>query len=208
MTYDPSDAERDAAYDQLYEEMYREIAPQAVDEFTAERLTSFYIQHPDIMRPALAAIEEGSWQQQNQRHSAALVFYVSAVELLLKATVLKPVIYGLVHNEALAEVIVSNSLRSTGFDPYWGLLKKLSKTLANLDLDAVRRSGQADVLINECRAIQDLRNRVIHRGTHSTPDETETARLVAAAVLEEIVRPLLKGIGLRATPNGQVQAGR
>lgn len=205
MSYDESDAARDEFYETLRRELYDELRDEAVAEFSEERLRSFYMKNPDVMRPALEAMREGKWQQDNQRHSAAVVFHVSAIELLLKATVLKPVVYGLVHNEALAEVIVQHTLAQSGFDRYARLLAELFKTLAAIDIGRIMRDGRKP-LLDECRALQETRNGVVHRGALATAEEAEAASLVAAAVFEKIVDPMLRSLGLTVLSPGVIVA--
>lgn len=106
MSYDEFDAARDEMYDQIGRELYPDHKAQAIGEFTSERLRSFYVANPGVMQPAVDAIQEGKRLTQNGHHSAALVFFVSAIEILLKATLLKPVVHGLVHSEGLANAIV------------------------------------------------------------------------------------------------------
>ena len=206
MSYDETDAARDEFYDTLRRELYEEHREEAIAAFTADRLRSFYDHRPDVMRPAVDAIQEGKWQQGNNRHSAALIFHVSAIELLLKATLLKPVIYGLVHNEALAEVVVRHTLSQTGFDRYEALLAELFRTLAKVDLNEVRREGQSKRLLEECKALQAARNKVVHQGACSTAEEADTARLVAVAVFEMIVQPMLISLGLTVRERGEIVA--
>jgi hypothetical protein len=206
MSYDEFDAARDEFYDTLRRELYDEHKEEAIAAFTAERLRSFYDRRPDVMRPAVDAIQEGKWQQSNSKHSAALIFHVSAIELLLKATLLKPVIYGLVHNEALAEVVVRHTLSQTGFDRYEALLAELFRTLAKVELNEIRRGGQSRKLLDECKALQSARNKVIHQGVGSTAEDAETARLVAVAVFEMIVQPMLFALGLTVRDRGEIVA--
>jgi len=206
MSYDETDAARDELYEVLLRELYEEDKREAIAAFTNDRLKSFYVRRPHVMRPAVDAIQEGKWQQSNQRHSAALIFHVSAIELLLKATLLKPVIYGLVHNEALAEVVVQHTLGQTGFDRYKRLLAELFRTLAKVDLDAIKREGQSKKLLEECNALHSARNKVIHQGARSTPEEAETAGLVAVAVFDMIVRPMLYSLGLTVIEKGAIVA--
>jgi len=206
MSIDEADAAREEFYDALRRELYDEHKEEAIAEFTTGRLKSFYLQRPDVMRPAVEAIQEGNWQQSNGRHAAALVFHVSAVELLLKATLLKPVVHGLVHNEALAEVVVRYTLGQTGFDRYGDLLAQLFRTLANIELAEIRREGQSKKLLEECKALQTARNAVIHQGARSTAEEAELARLVAVAVFEMIVRPMLHSLGLAVVEKGAIVA--
>ena len=55
MSYTMEDAERDAAWDQMWDQMSVELYPehkeQAIEEFTTERLQSFYLRNPDILAP-------------------------------------------------------------------------------------------------------------------------------------------------------------
>lgn len=206
MSYDEQDAARDEMYDALRSELYDETKDEAIAVFTADRLKSFYVQHSSVMRPAVDAIHEGKWQQSNNRQSAALIFHVSAIELLLKATLLKPVIYGLIHNEALAEVVMRYTLGQTGFSRYGELLSELFKTLAKLDLNEIRRDGQSKTLLDECNALQSKRNKVIHQGYPATDEEAETARLVAVAVFDLVVQPMLHSLGLTVIEKGAIVA--
>ena len=134
MSYNPEDAAMDEFYDQISKEIYPEHKEQAIEEFTKEKLKSYYLLNPGVMRPAVDAIQEGNWLLENKRFSPALVFYVTAIELLLKATLLRPVLYGLIHNESLAEIMVKHILGQTGFDRYENLLAQLFDSLANINI--------------------------------------------------------------------------
>lgn len=89
MSYDESDAARDEFIEEIGRELYPDHKIQAIEEFTADRLRSFYVAHPDVMRPAVDSLQEGKALRALGKHSAALVFFVTAIELLLKATLLK-----------------------------------------------------------------------------------------------------------------------
>jgi hypothetical protein len=102
MAYDAEDAARDAMYEEISRELYPDHRAQAIAEFTSGRLQSYYASQSWVMRPAVDAIQEGRRLQANHHSSAAVVFFVTAIELLLKATLLRPVVHGLVHSEGLA----------------------------------------------------------------------------------------------------------
>ncbi len=204
MSYDEDDAARDNFYDQISEELYPDHKLQAIEEFTADRLLSFYIQHPTVMLQAIDALQEGKTLLELKRYSAAVVFFVSAVELLLKATLLKPVVYGLVHHEALADIIVQHALGQTGFDRYESLLANLFTRLAKMDLSAIYREGSTEKLLEESKRLQKLRNRIIHQGAKATETEADTALLVAVATYEKIVEPMLHAIGLNVGEKGVI----
>ena len=204
MTYHPQDEARDEMYYQIRQEIYPDHKAQAIEEFTAERLRSFYIANSTVMRPAVESLQEGRKLQETGHYAAAVVFFVTAIELLLKATLLKPVVHGLVHNEGLANVIVQQSLGQTGFDRYTGLLERLFAELLAMDIRKVSRKDVSDPLLSECTAQQSLRNKIIHQGAGCGVKESELARLVSVAVYESIVHPMLAQLGLSVNEHGEI----
>jgi hypothetical protein len=204
MSYDQSDADRDEMYERLSEELYPQHRDQAVVEFTSERLRSFYVANSLVMQPAIKAIQEGQHLLRNGHWSAALVFFVTAIEVLLKATLLKPVVHGLVHSEGLANAVVEQALGQTGFDRYTGLLAKLFTELIDMDIRSVKIAGSAQKLLEECTALQSERNAIVHRGASSNEERAKRARRVASAVLDLIVHPMLLHLDLHAAENGEI----
>ena len=204
MSNDEFEAAKDEFYEQIRRELYEEHKEQAIAEFSAARLKSFYIQQPNVMRSAVDALQEGRWLQSNNRFSAAIIFYVSAIELLLKATLLRPVIYGLVHHDGLAEVIVKHILGQTGFDRYEVLLAELFWNLANINIKEIRRDNSTLRLLEECRALQKKRNDIIHQGARYPASEAEDARVIAVAVYDKIVAPMLFSLGLTVIEKGAI----
>lgn len=205
MTYDRFDAAQDEMYERLSEELYPQHRDQAVIEFTSELLRSFYIANPWVMRPAVASIQEGRALLRDSHASAALVFFVTAIEVLLKASLLKPVVHGLVHSAGLAEVIVGQVLGQPGFDRYTGLLAKLFTELIDMDIRSVKIAGSPSTLLEECAAFQKMRNTVVHRGETRTAAEAERAMRVASAVFELIVHPMLQHLDLHAIEDGEIR---
>jgi hypothetical protein len=204
MIYDPEDAARDEFYEEIAKELYPEHKAQAVQEFTAERLRSFYEKNPTVMRPAVDAMHEGKALQTHGHSSAAVVFFVSAIELFLKATLLKPVVYGLVHNEALADIIVTHTLGQAGLERYENLLANLFSSLANIDVKAVCRDGISEPLLVEARKLQKIRNKIIHQGVMASESEADQAFSVAVAVYARIVTDMLDVLGLRVGGKGEI----
>jgi HEPN domain-containing protein len=204
MSYDERDAAMDEMYQSIGDELYPEHRAQAIGEFTADRLRSFYLAHPMVMRPAVDAFQEAKRLKANGHHAAAVVFCATTIELFLKATLLQPIIYGLVHNEALAEIIVKHAVGQTGFDRYRDLLSRLFQELASLDIASVSREGVPMSLIDESKRVQALRNDIIHKGHSADPVAAENAVAVAAAVFDEIVVNVLWSIGLAVGEKGRI----
>jgi len=206
MSHDENDTARDDFYEQISRELYSDHKQQAIEEFTADRLRSYYVKNPSVMRPAIDTIQEAKALLAIGRHSPGLVFSASAIELLLKATLLRPVVYGLVHNEALAEIIVQRVIgRQTDIERYEGLLAGLFHTLASIDLKSIRRDGVTSSLLQEAKQFQSLRDRILHQGSHCSPQDAETAYTVAVAVYDKIVAPMLFALGLKVEEKGVIE---
>lgn len=182
MSYDEHDAALDEFYDQISKELYPDHKEQAISEFTEERLRSFYVKSPLVMRPAVDSLQKGKQLLSLEQEAPALVFFVSAIELLLKATLLKPVVYGLVHHEALADIIVRHTLGQSGFDRYEGLLSELFLRLAGMNIKDIKREGSEERLLDECKKLQRIRNEIIHKGEKCTKADAELGRVVSVCV--------------------------
>src|SRR5437016_11002375 len=106
MSMEPWEAEEEAALQNLYNEFGPEWAAehrdelfqQAVREFTADRLKSYYVAQPRLALPALDSLKE-SQSLLASHPKAALVFAMTAIEVTIKTVLLKPIVFGLVHTE-------------------------------------------------------------------------------------------------------------
>ena len=202
MSYDPLDEARDNIYEVIGEELYPTHKVQAIIEFTTERLQSYYVENPRVMRPAVDTIQEGNRLQENGHSGAAVVYFVTAIELLLKATLLKPVVHGIVLSAVLAEAFVQHLLSQPGFDRYSKLLAKLFEEI--VEINSVRRQDAQKPLLLECTDNQALWNKIIHQGASAAPEQAENARLVAVAVYELIVCPMLSHLDFIVVDKGEI----
>lgn len=205
MSYDDHDAAMDELYERIGDELYPWHRVQAIGEFTEERLSSFYQTNPMVMRPAVEALQEAKRLSANGHPSAAVVFCATTIELLLKATLLQPIVYGLVHNDGLADIIVKHAVGQTGFDRYRNLLSRLFQELVSLDIANVSREGSTQALIDESRGVQDLRNDIIHKGHSCDAAAAQKAYDVAVAVFDQIVVRVLWQLGLAVGEKGRIE---
>jgi HEPN domain-containing protein len=196
MSITPDDIAWDEFSSQFANELYPEHKTQAIEEFTAERLRSYYVKYPDVLVPAVNALDESKQLHELGHNSAAIVFAASAVELLFKSAVLRPVIYGLVHHDGLAETIVEVSTGGSGFDRYEKLLQKLFAHLTYSDLASVSRKDAAKPLLKECNDLQDKRNKIIHKGQRFGAEESAWAAEVSASAYHLIVGKMLYSLKL------------
>ncbi|WP_255581288.1 hypothetical protein [Caballeronia sp. dw_276] len=176
-----------------------------MSEFTEDRLRSFYLDNPMVMRPAVEILQEVKRLQANGHSSATVVFCATAIELFLKATLLQPIVYGLVLSVGLADVIVEHAVKQPGLDRYRKLLSRMFQALVNLELVKVRRDGTQAVLIDESKAVQDLRNDIIHKGRSCDSGAALHAIEVAVAVYEMVVVPMLWSLGLAVVDKGRIE---
>lgn len=202
MSYDEHDAAFDAMYEQIGRELYPDHKAQAISEFSAERLRSFYIENPRVMRPAVDALQEGKRLNEGKHYAAALVFFASAIELLLKATLLKPVVYGLIHREGLASIVVEHLFSGTGFDRYKKLLAQLFSELTGLELASIKREGATKNLFEECTELQTQRSHILHQGVSCSSAQADIGLNVAVAVYDLIVVEVIGALDLVVRKEG------
>jgi hypothetical protein len=204
MSYDAHDAAMDEAYERLSEELYPEHKAQAIIEFTYSRLRSYYLQHPEVLTPAIRTYKTAEALLAANHPAAALVFAASSVELFLKACLLRPVVAGLVHSEAVANLVVESALSQTGFDRYKKLLAGLFKELTQVELAGIVRADASKPLLDEASALQERRNSVVHRGADVPAQEAQAAFSIATAVFNQILAVVLRELGLSVKRGGEL----
>ncbi|AQV99260.1 hypothetical protein BJN34_35890 (plasmid) [Cupriavidus necator] len=124
----------------------------------------------------------------------------------LKATVLKPVIHGLVLLPGLAEALVEQTVKQPGFDRYKALLTGIYREVANVEFGSVKRAGSCASLLAECTTLQQTRNAIIHQGS-LPPDsagESGLAQAIATAVFGDIVTSIVAALGLKFVERGEI----
>lgn len=162
------DTPEDIAREEAYEHLAEEIAQQAIDEFTSARLRSYYLAHPDVAVGAISLYLEAKTLIALSP-SAALVLFVTSIEVGLKVALLKPVVYGLVHNESVAELVSNLAVKHNGFDRFTGLLSRLLREYGKIDFEAFTIEGHPKALWEEFNGLQSARNGVLHRADACDP---------------------------------------
>jgi hypothetical protein len=190
-----------AAY---HEELYEnELKERAIEEFTEERLTSFYFEHPDILRQSFEILRESKLVLEHSP-SASLLLSCSCIEVSVKSGILKPIIYGLVHSEVAADIIANTSIKQTGLDRFRDLLAKLISNVASFDIKTYTRSGASKTLWNERADIQTIRNKIAHQAQKCTKDQAELSINVAESFLKELIPNILSALNLEINQNHEV----
>jgi len=182
------------AYDQAMSDLYEEHKVEAIYEFTTERLSSYYSEKSDLAKPAVNALNEARLLSQNHP-TASLILAVIAMEVAVKAILLKPIVYGLVHTESIASLITDLTMSQNGMDRYRDLLFKVLNDHGKIDFNTFKREGSLSLLWSEIGKVQKIRNNIVHRAEIATPEDTELAISIAASILEVIFPHLMQEMG-------------
>jgi hypothetical protein len=181
--------------EELAKEFFETNYEEAVRVFSEARLQSYYVNNPNVVVPALAAIEYARLLVPGFPQ-AALVFAVSSAEITLKYGILKPVIAGMIHAEELASLIAEEATSASGIRRYNRLLLGILNELTGSQFDERQRVNSNSTLWQEVGAIQEARNKLLHRGTLADTKIVELGVAVADTILSEVFPEILKGFGL------------
>lgn len=185
----------EAAYDQYMSELYEEHKKEAIEEFTSERLSTYFLNNEQLAKPAMQALSRARNLMQIDT-TAGFIFAAIAVEVGLKSILLRPIVYGLVHAESVAALITDLAISQTGMDRYRKLLLQLLQEHGGVDLDTYTRQGSSRTLWQEVKNVQEIRNGVMHKADLASKENAELALSSATEILEKIFPSIVKTMGL------------
>ena len=192
-------AENEHYYDYMEEqymsELYEEHKKEAIEEFTVERLQSYFLANKLLAKPAVAALSQARTLV-TANATAGLLFSVIAIEVGLKTTLLKPIVYGLVHTDSIAALITDLTVSHTGMDRYRGLLLQILQEHGGVDLENYKRLKSNKTLWEETKEVQKLRNAMMHRAETVSEEQADLALCVGSEILERIFPSVVEAIGL------------
>ena len=206
---DYDDYARDEWISSLYSDFAKEVLAghddlygEVIDQFTSERLQSYYVSNPRVAERALWAL--GQARSLLTSHPAAcLVLAVTASEVGLKSGLLKPILHGLVHDDAMA-VIIAELVPEQRNDKFQTLLFGILKEYGGVDLRTFKRSGASMTLWEEMQGIQKLRNGVVHRAEAIIPADAQKAVHIAAVIVERLFPAVIAKLGLETDASFEV----
>jgi hypothetical protein len=187
--------EDEYAYDQYMSDLYAERKKEAVEEFTAERLRSYYGDNKLLAKPALEALATAKTLV-GVNASAGFVFAAVATEVGLKETLLKPIVSGMVHTSSVASLITNLVVSHQSMDRYRELLIQTLREHGGVDLDTYKRAGSTKPIWEEIREVQNRRNLIVHRAELASTDHTALALGVAATIVEDLFPKVVQKMGL------------
>ncbi len=186
--------EEEYARDEWLSDLYEEHREQALEEFKQERLQSYFLASPELAQAPHAFLVEARLVEQTSA-SAALVLASAAAEVGVKMVLLKPIVMGLVHSEALAGHVADLVMQHQGIDRFRHLLFDIMRQYAGVDLSMYRRPGVSATLWTEITGTAP-RNRVCHRCESATSTEAASAISIAAEVLDNLFPAFVRRLGL------------
>lgn len=197
------DTPEEADREQWYHELVDDISKEAISEFTLERLRSYYIANNLVAKNALAMFKEAE-SLLDSSPSASLVLFTTSIEVGLKVVLLKPVIYGLIHNESVADLIAELSVRHNGFDRFKPVLARILAEYGRIDFNAFAIEGHAKTIWEEITLLQNARNGIVHRAELAQRQTADLSCEVATMIIGILLPSVLEGLGLKFEVGGLI----
>jgi hypothetical protein len=160
----------EARYEEYTDQLYQDHKGQAVEEFTDERLQSYYGDYLLLAKPAFDALTEAR-NLINTNATASFIFSALAMEVGLKETLLKPIVVGLVHTASVAALITDLAISHSSMDKYRELLAQILREHGGVDLDTYKRPDANKPIWQEIRDVQKQRNSILHRAERASDGE-------------------------------------
>jgi hypothetical protein len=107
------------------------------------------------------------------------------------------VVYGLVHNEAVADLVSELVVKNSGFDRFKLLITRLLTNYGGIDLDEFRIDGHTKTIWSDIKILVDARNAVVHRAKLASLEDATLAMQTADCVLKMLLPSVLNSLGLK-----------
>ena len=204
MSMEPWEADQEAFIDALANELYEEHRDQAIEEFVGSRMRSYYETHRTIPVGPLLFLRKAKELVESEP-TASLLLSCAATEVVLKDVLVKPVVFGLVHTDSLAELIASHLVRQSGIDRF----KEIVFQILDHHIDfgegfsKYKRPGSTKALWIERGDIQGVRNGVVHRAEFCGEESAQRSLEIGAAFFS-LTKTLVEGFGFRIDTDGQI----
>jgi hypothetical protein len=156
----------------------------------------YYLQNPAVAQRSLRVLETAE-SLFDASESAALVFAAVSSELTIKSAILRPLLHGLVHNEALARFVAESFMERRSRGWLYAFVPPLLRETAGVDLSTYRRAAEPQTLLwEEANLIAKLRNGVLHDGKEVSREDASKALAIAGALLRELFPVVVQALGL------------
>lgn len=197
------DTPDEIAREEWMADLVEQVSQEAVDQFAFDRLRSYYLDHPDVAVNAITTFREAE-KVEHISASAAVVLYTTSIELGLKVALLKPVVYGLVHSESVADLVSDLAVKHNGIDRFKPILASILAEYGEIDFNVFTIDGHKKTVWEEISHLQSVRNSIVHRGEASSAEHVALARQVATVVFGSFFVSVLQSLGLKYVKGGRI----
>jgi hypothetical protein len=189
----------EAAYEEYMDDLHREWEQEYADEYRKEgaqnfinqRLASYFVKHPGIEALAEKRCSDAR-ALLDINYDACTVLAYSATEVGFKNLLLKPIIYGFVNSDHLADLVstaaISTNREQKGLHAF---VNVLFTNMIMVDIESVSLTGQRTSLWKHIEACRVKRNSVMHRVESVQRADGEHAVDLASFIVENLF-PLLR----------------
>jgi hypothetical protein len=186
----------DAMWDNIYEDeakiAHENWQEEIIDDFVRDITLSFFANNEDILSISYTSQDEAK-KILNTSPSSAILFTYTAIETAIKHAILKPMIYGMTHNENVANLIVNKFLQLSNVDAYTSITFKLVDELIQLDLSNAK-THQNKLIIKETENLAKKRNNIIHSGRLYEKDDALEALKILDDLYHNVIIKMLNHI--------------
>jgi hypothetical protein len=202
MSMTQSDIEYEEYMDQLREDWEAEYADQyrkeGEDNFINRRLASYFIQNPEMNELAKKRCEDAH-ALLDVNYDACTVLAYSAIEVGFKSLLLKPVIYGFVSSDHVADLVSTVIVSNKGEDKRLRkFITGLFTHMAGIDVDKFELLGQTHGLWGHIEVVQQKRNAIMHRAESVEREDAERALAIASLIVDRMFPMLRRKLRLLA----------
>ncbi|VAX24271.1 hypothetical protein MNBD_NITROSPINAE03-1526 [hydrothermal vent metagenome] len=195
--------EHDVAYERYMSDLYEEHYHEAIEEFTDELLISYYTDNKLLAKPAINSLCEAR-KLEGANPTAVFILAAIAVEVGLKVTLLKPIIFGLVHDNSVASLITDLTVSHPAMKKYQQLLLRVLDQHGGVNIEKIIREGSDKTLWDEIKEVKELRNLIMHRAEKASIANADLALGVASTILEKVFPDVVAKMGLHLHNDFQI----
>lgn len=182
----------DAMYDNAYEseaqKAHEDLYEDIIDDFVTDTTVSYFDQNKDMLAISYIARDEAN-KVIAISPSSAILFTYTAIETAIKHTILKPMIFGMTHNENVANLLVDKYMKEHNVARYTDITFNLVDTLIQFKLDSEQKA-----IIGEIKGLAKQRNGVTHRGELYTKKDALDALNILNDLYDKVIMKMLNHI--------------
>jgi hypothetical protein len=187
--------EDEYAYEEYMAQLYEEHKTEAIEAFTYDRLQSYYNENKLLAKPAFCVLSEAQSLLEINA-TAGFIFASIAMEVGLKETLLKPIVFGLIHVASSASLVTNLVMSHQSMDRYKDLFLQILRDHADVDLLSHKRLGSNKTIWEDISDVKNKRNKILHTAETASYEEATLAIGVASTIIGELFPKVVMKMGL------------